>query len=152
MSIPSLFAPQGLAAFTERVRALRPDAARVWGKMDVAQMCAHLRVPFAVASGERSLPRTLIGRILGGYAKRKFVLGDAPFGRGLPTDKSFVVPDARDFERERSALLGAVEAFGRAGPAGLTKAPHPFFGELTPEGWDRLMAKHLDHHLRQFGA
>jgi hypothetical protein len=29
---------------------------------------------------------------------------------------------------------------------------HSFFGRLTPEEWATLMYKHLDHHLRQFGA
>ena len=30
--------------------------------------------------------------------------------------------------------------------------PHSFFGRLTPEEWAVLMYKHVDHHLRQFGA
>ena len=29
---------------------------------------------------------------------------------------------------------------------------HAFFGKLTGEEWGRLMHKHIDHHLRQFGA
>ena len=36
--------------------------------------------------------------------------------------------------------------------AGLTKAAHPFFGPMTAGEWDLLMARHLDHHLLQFGA
>jgi len=34
-------------------------------------------------------------------------------------------------------------------------APLPragFFGPLTADEWDRLLWKHLDHHLRQFGT
>jgi Protein of unknown function (DUF1569) len=34
----------------------------------------------------------------------------------------------------------------------LTQKPHPFFGALTVAEWDGLQWKHLDHHLRQFGA
>ncbi|TPW11975.1 MAG: hypothetical protein FD129_1557, partial [bacterium] len=30
--------------------------------------------------------------------------------------------------------------------------PHPFFGNLNIDEWGRLSWKHLDHHLRQFGA
>jgi len=48
-----------------------------------------------------------------------------------------------------SALL---ERFFENGPRGCTKHPHAFFGQLTPEEWARLMYKHLDHHLRQFGV
>ncbi|WP_424351099.1 DUF1569 domain-containing protein [Lutimonas sp.] len=29
---------------------------------------------------------------------------------------------------------------------------HPFFGELNREEWARLVYKHLDHHLKQFGG
>ncbi|MBP9797478.1 MAG: DUF1569 domain-containing protein, partial [Chitinophagales bacterium] len=38
------------------------------------------------------------------------------------------------------------------GPTGVTKDKHPFFGKLSPEEWDTLTVKHLDHHLRQFGV
>ena len=34
----------------------------------------------------------------------------------------------------------------------VTQDPHPFFGRMTGEEWDRLLWKHLDHHLRQFGV
>ena len=66
-------------------------------------------------------------------------------------------------------LLGRVAAVHRAlltgacseGDAALAAAlspleeyleGHPFFGAMTSEEWSVLMYKHLDHHLRQFGA
>ena len=45
-----------------------------------------------------------------------------------------------------------VDRFGVAGPSGLTSLPHPFFGPLSSEEWQALQWRHLDHHLRQFGA
>lgn len=30
--------------------------------------------------------------------------------------------------------------------------PHPFFGNLNKDEWSRLIYKHLDHHLKQFGS
>ncbi len=48
---------------------------------------------------------------------------------------------------DRDAL---VRRFAAAGPAGLSREPHPFFGSLTTAEWEVLMWKHLDHHLRQF--
>jgi LPS sulfotransferase NodH len=62
------------------------------------------------------------------------------------------VTDERDLEAERRRLLDLVERFAAAGPAGCTTHPHSFFGRLTPREWAVLMYKHLDHHLRQFGA
>jgi hypothetical protein len=45
-----------------------------------------------------------------------------------------------------------IDRFAAAGPAGCTAHPHAFFGSLAPDQWAILMYKHLDHHLRQFGA
>jgi hypothetical protein len=44
-----------------------------------------------------------------------------------------------------------VRTFQQRGPTALAPE-HPFFGPLTATEWDRLQWKHLDHHLRQFGA
>ena len=151
MSTPSIFRPSDLDALLARIRGLPPTAAAQWGKMAVAQMLAHCQVPLRVATGEVKLPRGLLGKLFGGMAK-KSLMKDEPFKRGLPTDPEFRVRDACDFPTEKGGLLTLVERLGRAGPGGLTKEPHPFFGALTPVEWDTLMWKHLDHHLRQFGA
>jgi hypothetical protein len=55
-------------------------------------------------------------------------------------------------EAERSRLRGLIDRFAAAGPSGCTTHPHTFFGPLTPDEWAELMYKHVDHHLRQFGA
>jgi hypothetical protein len=114
-------------------------------------MCVHVQLPLEVATGELKLKRTLIGRLFGRIAK-KSLLADAPFKQGLPTDPKFVVTDARHLESERIRLDALLSRVGQRGPAGLTTEPHPFFGPLTTAEWDMLLWKHLDHHLRQFGA
>ena len=57
-----------------------------------------------------------------------------------------------DFEKERNKLIDYIERMISVGPNGITKEQHPFFGKLTSDEWDLLIAKHLDHHLRQFGG
>ena len=73
-------------------------------------------------------------------------------GRNGPTAKSLVVADERNLEVERKRPCALIDRFATAGPKGCTTHPHTFFGPLTPEEWANLMYKHLDHHLRQFGA
>lgn len=134
-----------------RLARLDANAQRRWGKMNAAQMLAHCRVPIAVAAGEAQLKHTLVGRLFGRIAKR-MVLGPGDMKPNLPTDKEFIVSDARDFELEREALKAQIERFlvrARAGKLGDT---HPFFGPMSPAEWDRIQWKHLDHHLRQFGV
>lgn len=146
----SLREAAGTAAAIRRVDGLAPDAERQWGKMSCAQMLAHCQKPFELALDELHIKRALIGRILGGWAKKKFVTSDTPFSHDSPTDPRFRITDDRDFEREKAGLLGLIERFGNEGV--LTRAPHPFFGDMSHADWDRLLSKHLDHHLRQFGA
>jgi hypothetical protein len=62
------------------------------------------------------------------------------------------VVDARDFVREKERLLGLVERFCRGGASEAEKHIHSFLGRISGEDWGVMMYKHLDHHLRQFGA
>jgi hypothetical protein len=73
-------------------------------------------------------------------------------GKNMPTDKSYVVSDDRDFDFERRRLVGYIDRFQAGGPVGCTTGPHSFFGKMTPEEWSALNWIHLDHHLRQFGV
>ncbi len=147
----SLFNESDSNELIQRVKRLSPDAKAQWGKMEVAQMLAHAQRPMMSAYGELKAKRGLMGIMFGKMAKKKLT-GDQPFQRNLPTDRNFVVRDQRNFEEERQKLILSVQRFMQVGPHGITKDPHPFFGPMTSEEWDRLMWNHLDHHLRQFGV
>jgi hypothetical protein len=149
--VDSLFDPAGLASMLARIDSLRADSPRAFGTMSIGQMLAHCQCPLRVATGELPLKRSLVGILFGRLAKKK-LLAPEPWKPGLPTAPEFRITDARDFATEKPALRALVERFGKAGPGGLTKAAHPFFGPLTVEEWQALQWKHLDHHLRQFGA
>lgn len=147
----SLFTDAGRERMLGRIEGLTADAPRQWGKMSVAQMLAHCQQPLRVALGELPLKRSLIGVLFGRMAKKK-LLAPAPWQPGMPTAPEFKVTDPRDFAKEKQALLALVRRFGEGGPAALTRLPHPFFGPLTTDEWQALQWRHLDHHLRQFGA
>lgn len=147
----SLFDPAGLASMLARLERLPPDAVRRWGKMTAAQMLAHCHQPLRVATGDLPLQRSLVGLLFGRMAKKR-LLGDRPWQQGMPTAPEFRVTDQRDFAKEKASLLALVRRFGEGGPGALTQQPHPFFGPLTPDEWQALQWRHLDHHLRQFGA
>ena len=84
--------------------------------------------------------------------KSEAIQDGAPMRRNSPTAKSLVVADERDLGKERQRLCALIDRFCGGGPQGCTKHAHIFFGQLTSEEWSRLMYKHLDHHLRQFGV
>lgn len=147
----NLFETDALTEVISRIDTLKPSSARQWGKMDVAQMMAHCSAALDMAAGRANPPRMLIGRLIGSMVKPIYT-NEKPFSKGNPTDKSLIVADARDFSREQEELKQKVRQFHEGGEGQCTRHPHPFFGALTPYEWSRGMYKHLDHHLRQFGA
>lgn len=147
----SLFNPADREALAHRLAALEPGTTRQWGRMDPAQMLLHCAIGLETATGDRPMQQAFLGKLLTPFI-RKLVLGRKPFRRNSPTDPTFVVSDARDFEAERARLATLIDRFVRRGPDSAGKATHAFFGRLSGEEWGRLMHKHLDHHLRQFGV
>ena len=147
----NVFQPDALQEVNQRINKLQPNSQRQWGKMDVAQMFAHCSAALEVAAGKKFPPRIFIGRILAPFFRSVFS-NDKPFKQNMPTDKSFLIIDQRNFEREKARLIDLVNQFSTGGEAICTTHPHPFFGKLTPNEWGTGMYKHLDHHLRQFGV
>ena len=62
-----------------------------------------------------------------------------------------MVADPRDFATERARLADQIELFALRGPNAAGAKAHTFLGRLSGAEWGVMMAKHLDHHLRQFG-
>lgn len=148
----SLFNTTDNQEIITRINTLNNASQGQWGKMNVSQMLGHCQEPLRSAFGELKLKRGLISILLGGYFKGKMVKDEQPFTRNLPTDKAFIIVERREFEQERKKLIELVSKFEQKGPEGITKDSHPFFGKMTPQEWDIIQWKHLDHHLRQFGA
>jgi hypothetical protein len=148
----NLFHASAAEEIERRIATLKPDSHSHWGTMNVAQMVAHCSAGLELAAGERRPPRALIGRLIGWAIKPMVLRNDEPMRRNSPTVEGLVIEGKRDLETERKRLLGMISRFVTAGSNGCTTHPHSFFGPLTPNEWAILMYKHLDHHLRQFGA
>lgn len=147
----SLYEPATLDELKNRLTQLGPASQRRWGKMDAAQMLAHCSEWMDMASGRTNPARSWVGYIFGRVAKRS-VLNDQPIRRNMPSDRSLIVNEKRDFTSERSRLTACIDRFNTGGPEKCTKHPHSFFGPMTSLEWAILTYKHLDHHLRQFGV
>ncbi|MBI3789883.1 MAG: DUF1569 domain-containing protein [Gemmatimonadetes bacterium] len=148
-----LFDPARQAEVRQRVGTLRADSAARWGKMNVAQATAHMAMGLELALGEMTTKRSFLGRIIGGVVRRIALGDDRPMIQNAPTAAELdMQATQKELDAERARLLAALDRFQAAGRAGITTAPHFFFGDMTPEEWGVLQYKHLDHHLRQFGA
>lgn len=147
----NLFDKKDTAEIISRLDNLTPSSQRLWGKMEIDQMLAHCRKTLEMATGDKILPRVLIGKLIGRFFVKGFS-NEKPFGKNGPTDKTLKIRNRRDFEVEKQKLIEYIEKFQNGGAEKCTKHPHPFFGKVTPTEWSIGMYKHLDHHLRQFGA
>lgn len=151
----NLFDPILAEDVKQRLMRVRPESERQWGRMTPAQTLAHCTAGLQMAMGvvrpkRASFPANVLGIVI----KPLVLNDDKPLRRNSPSAPELFTADATqcDFERERAQLVAAIESFAAEGAACCTKHPHPFFGALTPQRWAILMYKHLDHHLRQFGA
>lgn len=149
MEIKNLFDNLVKEELIERINRLTPETERKWGKMNVAQMLAHLQMQIEVAYGTRIVKGNLLMKLMVPLFK-KSLYNEKPWKSGLPTDKSFITTgESKDFETEKNKLLGLVKKFSESA---IRHTPHPIFGKMTKEQWSNATWKHLDHHLKQFGV
>jgi hypothetical protein len=146
--MPTLLDPTARAVVLQRLRTLAETSEPRWGTMTAPQMLCHVADQMRVALGE--IPATdrstLLRRTL-----LKWLVVETPFR--APPGKAKTSPEMQtsqptDWGEDLAACEGLIERVGMGGAA----AVHPSFGPLTPRQWGRMCWKHLDHHLRQFGA
>ena len=136
---------------TSRLQKLQPDSKALWGKMNVAQMLAHVSIAYKVPLSDTATPRMFVGRLIG-WAIKPMMYNDKPWKKNLPTAPSFIITNERDFNTELLGQLTLVEKFHTSTPENIGRHPHPMFGKFTTEQWGNAMYKHLNHHLEQFGV
>lgn len=149
--MPSLFEPTVANEILQRLEKLTPNNGRIWGKMNVAQMMAHLSSVLELATGDRTEKPNLIGRLMGPFIK-KVVMSEKPYKQGLPTGPNFIIKDEKKFEQEKAKLITLYKKFIDRGEKGVEGFKHPLFGKLSAYEWGFRQWKHFDHHLKQFGA
>lgn len=149
MEIKNLFDPAVKQEIIERINKLTPQSQRQWGKMDAAQMLAHVQVPIGVAQGTHTVKGNWLMKLILPFFK-KMLYDEKPWKQSLPTDKTFIMTgQSKEFEKEKNILLEMVNRFTESN---MINEKHPVFGKLTKEQWSKATWKHLDHHLKQFGA
>lgn len=136
-----------------RLRTVRADSPRRWGRMNAHQMICHLGDACRMGSGEVQVS------VASGLAQRtliKWIALYAPlrWPAGIQTrpeiDRAILGAASDDFAADLALTISLVEAF--AARAGSRDWPtHPIFGRLSPAAWMRWGYLHVDHHLRQFG-
>lgn len=147
---PHLLQPQAYNELLERLDKLSPSSQALWGKMDVAQMLAHVTGNLEMTMSGEKVSVTFLGRIFGCVAKRQTLTKGVP--RNIPTSPHLIVSDQRQFYKEKGVLRRKLAHFFKGGERVITQQPHDFFGRMTSNEWARLQYVHVHHHLEQFGV
>lgn len=146
----SIYDKTGNEAIIARINALTPETKAVWGKMSVDQMFKHTTAAIDVAFGTKPLKINFLMKLLGRMLKKKIFNND--FKKNSPTAPEFIFTDMYDFEASKKDLINKFSRFSNEGKEAIKVLDHPFWGKMTYEDWDKLMWRHMDHHLRQFGV
>lgn len=131
-----------------RLEALRPDAPRQWGNMTPDQMLWHVNqfLEFALGEGQHKPFKAPIPLPI-----FRFLLLRMPWPKSAPTHPDALATSEHDFAAERERCLALIDRFASRP----LDAPWPndaLVGAVSGPYRSKLMAKHLDHHFRQFGC
>jgi hypothetical protein len=138
------------AEISGRLRSLSASSTARWGRMNVTGMLQHLRLSAGMAVGELTVASGN-KRAFQVFPLKHLILHVLPFPKGAPTAPELLPGAAASFEDERTAVLALLERIG-AGPREGQGPAHPLFGPLSWRQWGAATYKHVDHHLKQFGA
>lgn len=144
----NLHDPANRRAIEARLRALEPAASRQWGTMTSDQMLWHVN-QFLTFAMEGSASKPAMNPVL--LPLMRFFRLYFPWTKGAPTDPKARARESFDFALERDRCLALIDRFV-SWPLEGAWPVDPSFGRMTGRQQSRLQARHLDHHLRQFGA
>jgi hypothetical protein len=137
----------------QRLKKIRPQSERCWGRMSAHQMVCHLNDAFSIATGERPVLRTppLHQRtIVKWIALHLPVRWPAGIQTVAEVDQQRGGTSPGDFAQDLARLATLLERVS-AQSSDRRWPSHPIFGRMSGRAWLRWGYLHTDHHLRQFG-
>ena len=137
-----------------RLKNVRAESVRRWGRMSAHQMVCHLSDSFLMATGQK--PASDMASLLDETILKWIVLY-VPLRWPAGIETSPEIDQERggtkpvDFDADLAQLQVLVERVTADIGTG-DRRRHPKFGAMSRAAWLRWAYLHTDHHLRQFGA
>ncbi len=139
--------------YIDRINKLTPETQGLWGKMTVDQMLAHCNVSYEMVyePEKHKKPGAIAKFILKNFVKPK-VVGEKAYTHNGPTAPQFIISDRKNFNEEKKRLIGFIQKTQQLGTSAFDGKESFSFGKLKAGEWNNMFAKHLNHHLAQFGV
>ena len=137
-----------------RLRDVRPDSVRRWGRMSAPQMVCHLSDAFRVVTGQKPVSHatSVLQRTIVKWAALYLPLPWPPGIRTRPEiDQELGGTKPADFSADVAQLQALLELI-TAQTRSFRWESHPTLGRMSDAAWLRWAYLHMDHHLCQFGA
>lgn len=149
----NIFDAQVAQSYIDRINKLTPETQRKWGKMSVDQVLAHMNVAYSLAfePEKHKKPSFIAKFFLTKFVKPKIV-AEGNYKQNLPTSPVFIIPDHKNFEEEKKKLIGNIQKVQQLGASAFDGKINLSFGKMSAQEWNNMFAKHLNHHLDQFGV
>lgn len=148
----NIFRTEDCHEFENRINQLTSESKAIWGKMSVGQMLAHCNVAYEMAYEDiHPKPNPFIRIILKLMVKNS-VVSEKPYPKNNQTAPQFIIKDERNFNVERDRLIAYLNKTHELGQSNFEEKESLSFGKLSAVEWNNMFAKHLDHHLKQFGV
>ena len=149
----NVFDAQDAQEYINRINNLTPETQRKWGKMSVDQVLAHLNVAYDLTFTSEKFPKpSFIAKFLLSKFVKPKITNEIPYKQSLPTSPVFIIADERNYEEEKAKLIGNIQRVQQLGKEAFDGKENINFGKMTAQGWNNMFAKHLNHHLDQFGV
>lgn len=149
----NVFDAKDAQEYINRINNLTPETQRKWGKMSVDQVLAHLNVAYDLTFTPEKFPKpSFIAKFLLSRFVKSKITNEIPYKQSLPTSPVFIIADERNFEEEKAKLIGNIQRVQQLGREAFEGKENINFGKMTAQGWNNMFAKHLNHHLEQFGV
>lgn len=139
----------------ERLAQLTSTAEPRFGIMTPQHMLEHLILTIKLSSGRIPMA-DFVPNEKQLAQKQALLYTDIPFPQGIKVPG---LPDTLmelrfpDLTSAKAALLASWDAYQELFQQEPSKTTiHPRFGPLNHGDWERFHAKHMDHHLGQFGV
>ena len=139
----------------QRLDQLNSESKAKFGILTPQHMVEHLTITLKLSAGRIPIPEfepneKQLAR------KQALLFSDIPFPQGI---KAPGLPDTLlelrypDLETAKAALVAGWDTYQLLFQENPTlQTLHPGFGLLNYEEWELFHAKHIDHHLGQFGC
>jgi hypothetical protein len=142
------------AEIVRRLRTVRPESTRRWGRMSAHQMICHLTDSSRMATGQKPVSDAT-GPLQKTLVKWIALYLPLPWPRGILTRPEIDQELGGTCPGDFAADVAELEALTERMVIDQRRSDwptHPIFGRMSEADWLRWAYLHMDHHLRQFGA